>query len=104
MAFGFDDAALLLPSVFGIIGSLFGGKGKKSQYSAMQTPQQAQYYNKMLSQIGGRMGQPSPGQQTGQDVMNMLYSTYFGRPFQSQQQPSVGVPYAPRPTRMPGMM
>ena len=82
--------ASLIPAGIGLLGSLFGKKKRASnetQFSQMMTPAQRQAYARMMSIAQGRMGQPTPWQQVGSDVTNMLYSTYFGRPFQQQQMP-----------------
>ena len=90
-----------LPGIAGIIGSLFRGKGKPTQYTGMQNPQQTQMLQRLLAMGGQRMGQPSAGMQPGMDAMNMLYNTFFGRPYQPQQQQ---MPMAPPATNKPAMM
>jgi len=92
-----------LPGIAGIIGSLFGGKGKPTQYTGMQNPQQAQMLQRLLAMGGQRMGQPSAGMQPGMDAMNMLYNTFFGRPYQPQQQQQQ-MPMAPPAMNKPAMM
>jgi len=84
-----------LPGIAGIIGSLFGGKGKQTQYTGMQNPQQAEMLKRLLAMGGQRMGQQSAGMQPGMDAMNMLYSTFFGRPYQPQQQRQIPVTNKP---------
>jgi len=92
-----------LPGIAGIIGSLFGGKGKQTQYTGMQNPQQAEMLKRLLAMGGQRMGQPSAGMQPGMDAMNLLYSTFFGRPYQPQQQQQQ-TPMAPPAMNKPAMM
>jgi Tfp pilus assembly protein PilV len=67
-----------LPSILGVVGSLF--KGKKAQYSTNQNPQQAQAYQMLLKQLMTRMrtGQQSPAQQAGQQGMNSINSIFYG--------------------------
>ena len=91
-----------LPGIAGIIGSLFGGKGKKTEYTGMQNPQQAEMLKRLLAMGGQRMGQQSAGMQPGMDAMNMLYSTFFGRPYQPQQQQQtpMGYPAMNKPSMM----
>jgi hypothetical protein len=74
----------LIPGLVGIIGSLFGGKGKQTQYANQLTPAQQQMYSKLLSMVGSRMGQPSAGTQPTSDALNLLYSKFFGRPYVQQ--------------------
>lgn len=68
-----------IPGLIGVIGSLFKGKGKKTQYASMQTPEQQQAYSALLKMVQGNMGQQSAGYQPTQDALNMLYGTYFGQ-------------------------
>ena len=92
----------LIPGIAGIIGSIFGGKGKKTQYANMQTPAQQQMYAKLLSMVGGRMGQPSAGMQPTNDALNLLYSKFFGRPYTPQtRNPMASMPPAAPPV-LPG--
>src|SRR5512135_3300482 len=69
-----------LPSIFAVVGSLF--KGKKQQYTPQQSQQRAAAYNALLQMIQRQIGQPSAGMQAGNDAMNILYSTFLGRPYQ----------------------
>ena len=87
--------AAFLPSLLGVVGSLF--KGKKAQYSTNQNPQQAQAYQMLLNQLMQRMrsGQQSPVQQAGNQSMNQLSQMFYGTPFPQQQQTA-------RPTLPPG--
>jgi len=72
-----------IPSIAGLIGSIFGRKTQKpTGYSAMQNPQQAQMYSRLLNMLQRKMGQQSPGLQPTNDALNMLYSTFYGRPYQ----------------------
>jgi hypothetical protein len=74
--------AAFLPSIIGVLGSLF--KGKKQQYTNQQTPQQSAAYNQLLKMIQQRMGQPSAGMQPSQDAMGMLYKQFLNKPYNPQ--------------------
>ena len=82
--------AAAIPGIIGILGSLFGGKGKKTQYASMQTPEMQQAYSALLKMVQGNMGQQSAGYQPTSDALNMLYGTYFGQP--GPQQPTATKP------------
>lgn len=69
-----------LPSILGVVGSLFKSK-KKQQYTNQQTPQQSAAYNQLLSMLQKRMGQPSAGMRPAQDAMGMLYNTFLGQKY-----------------------
>lgn len=86
--------ASLLPSILGVVGSLF--KGNKAQYSTNQNPQQAQAYQMLLNQLMQRMrsGQQSPVQQAGNQSMNQLSQMFYGTQFPQQQQTTMP-PIAP---------
>jgi len=88
-----------IPAIAGLLGSIFGKKTQKpTTYSAMQNPQQAQMYSALLNMLQRKMGQQSPGLQPTNDALNMLYSTFYGRPYQPAATPasygagSAGVP------------
>ena len=66
-----------LPSIIGVVGSLF--KGKKTKYTNAQTPEQQAAYNQLLKMIQGRMGQQSVGYQPTSDALSMLYKTFLGQ-------------------------
>ena len=69
-----------LPSILGIAGSLFGGKGKKQEYAAQQTSQQLALMN-YLSNLGKQnIGQGAANKQPTYDAMNMI-SRMFGGGF-----------------------
>lgn len=76
----------LLPSILGIVGSLF--KGNKAKYTTNQNPQQAQAYQMLLNQLMQRMrqGQQSPAQMAGNQSMNQLSQMFYGTPFPQQPQ------------------
>lgn len=76
--------AALLPSVIGGIASLF--KGKKTQYTPQQTPQQQAAYNQLLRMLQQRMGQPSAGMGAGNDALNILTSTFLNKGYTPQGQ------------------
>ena len=69
----------MLASILGILGSLFGGKGKKTEYAAQQTPQQSQAYNALLKMLQSRMGQPSAGYGPTSMAMNQLSNMFYGQ-------------------------
>ena len=95
------DFLSFLPSILGVVGSLF--KGKKQTYAAQQTPQQQAAYSQLLKMLQARMGQPSAGMQPGNDAMNILYSQFLGRPYQPQMAggPTAAprIPATPMPSR-----
>ena len=66
-----------LPSIVGLVGSLF--KGKKAQYSTQQNPQQSQAYQQLLSQLMSRMrgGFQSPAQTQGQQSIGRLNNMFW---------------------------
>jgi hypothetical protein len=85
--------AALIPSALGVIGSLFGGKGKKAEYAAQQTPQQQMAYKALLNMIQQRMGQQSAGFQPTFDAMNNLSQMFYGKEYaQPQAQPGPVLP------------
>ncbi len=66
-----------LPSILGVVGSLFGGKGNKTQYAAQQTPQQSAAYNSLLQLLTRQAGQGSAGYQPTSDALSLLYNTFL---------------------------
>lgn len=68
-----------LPSIIGLAGTLLGGKGKKQEYAAQQTPQQSAAYNALLRMLQQRAGTGSAGYQPTSDAMNILYQTFLGK-------------------------
>ena len=81
-----------LPSILGVLGSIFGGKGKKTEYAAQQTPQQSQAYNALLKMLQQRMGQPSAGYGPTSMAMNNLSNMFYGQNAVPQNMPGqVGV-------------
>lgn len=89
--------AALLPSALGVIGSLF--KGKKTQYTAQQTPQQQAAYNQLLKMLQQRMGQQSAGYQPTFDAMNNLSQMFYGKTYQQPGQQAGGGGGVPIPRR-----
>ena len=66
--------------ILGVLGSIFGGKGKKQEYAAQQTPQQLALMN-YLSNLGKQnIGQGAANKQPTYDAMNMI-SRMFGGGF-----------------------
>ena len=68
-----------LPSILGVVGSLF--KGKKTKMAPQQTPQQLAAYNQLLQMLMRK-------NQQGSDPMNQVRSMFYGQ--QQPQQPIVG--------------
>lgn len=66
-----------LPSIIGVVGSLF--KGKKTKYTNQQTPEQNAAYNQLLKMIQSRMGRQSAGYQPTSDALSLLYNQFLGR-------------------------
>lgn len=69
--------AAAIPSIIGVLGSLF--KGNKAKYSTTQNPQQAQAYQMMLNQLIQRMrtNQQSPVQMQGQKSINRINNMFW---------------------------
>lgn len=65
--------------ILGVLGSIFGGKGKKTEYAAQQTPQQQGAYNALLKMLQQRMGQPSAGYGPTSMAMNQLGNMFYGQ-------------------------
>lgn len=86
--------AALIPSALGVISSLFGGKGKKTEYAAQQTPQQQAAYGALLRMIQQRMGKQSAGYAPTAMAMNQLGNMFYGQ--------NVVNPQNPMPTGAPG--
>lgn len=63
----------LAPTILSTIGSLFGGGGKKQQYSPMMTPEQQALMNQLLTRI-------SQGMRTNQNPgKSILQNTFFNQ-------------------------
>lgn len=79
----------LIPSALGVIGSLFGGKGKKQEYSPWQGKQQQAAYSALLKMLQQKMGGQSAGFGPTSTAMNQLGNMFYGQnmvPPQAQQQ------------------
>ena len=74
-----------LPSIIGLAGTLFGGKGKKQEYTPYQSPQQQQAYNSLLQLLQRQAGSGSAGYQPTSDAMNILYQTFLGKNYTPAQ-------------------
>jgi hypothetical protein len=73
MAFPLAAVLKLAPTALSTIGSLFGGGGKKQQYSPMMTPEQQALMNQLLSRI-------SQGMKTNQNPgKSILQNTFFNQ-------------------------
>jgi hypothetical protein len=68
-----------------LAGTLLGGKGKKQQYAAQQTPQQQSAYNSLLQLLQRQSGTGSAGYQPTSDAMNILYQTFLGKNYTPAQ-------------------
>jgi len=68
-----------IPSILGVLGTLF--KGKKTEMAPQQTPQQLQAYTQLLQLLMKK-------NQMGSDPMNQVRSMFYGQ--QAPQQPIVG--------------
>jgi Tfp pilus assembly protein PilV len=79
--------AAFIPSILGVLGSLF--KGKKTQQAPQQTPQQLQAYTQLLQMLMKK-------NQQGSDPMNQIRNMFYGQ--QTPQQPLVGMP-GPQPNQ-----
>jgi Tfp pilus assembly protein PilV len=77
--------AAFIPSILGVLGSLF--KGKKTQQAPQQTPQQLMAYNQLLQMLMRK-------NQQGSDPTNQIRSMFYGQ--QAPQQPMAGGAGAPR--------
>mgnify|MGYP001071930280 FL=1 len=78
-----------IPGIIGAIGSLFGGKGKKTEYANTMTPQQQQYYSQMLRMLQQRNQSQYSQSSPYNSALNTIYRQFFGQgyPGQQQQQP-----------------
>ena len=76
-------AAILpfIPSILGVIGSLF--KGNKTKFTEQQSPQQKLAYTQLLQMLMQKNRQ-------GSDPMNQIRQMFYGQ--QPPQQPLVGMP------------
>ena len=83
--------AAIASMVIGLGSQLFGGKGKKLEYEAQISPQEQALRAKLMSFLGGRMGQtatPYPGALFDPMTMmgmNIMSSVYGKTPYQGSQ-------------------
>ena len=82
--------AALLPSLLGVVGSLF--KGKKQKYTTTQTGEQQQAYSQLLKMIQRQMSQQSPAQAMGGQSLNQLSSMFYGKPYTPPNMAKPGLP------------
>jgi hypothetical protein len=85
-----------LPAILGAVGSIFGGKGKKTEYTTQGDPQQKAAYSALLKMLMQKMGQPGAGYGATSTAMNNLGNMFYGgnvvNPQQQQQTSSGGLP------------
>jgi len=88
--------AAFLPSILGVLGSLF--KGKKTKQAPQQTPQQLALVNYLTQMAKGNMGQGAANKQPTYDAMNMIARMFGGGMGQYGQQ--TGQQTGPTPNPM----
>ena len=95
-----------LPSIIGMAGTLLGGKGKKQEYAAQQTPQQQAFTRYLMNLMKGQMGPGAANKQPIYDSMNMLSKMFgVGSGQYGQAPPPSGFPGMGMPQQgMPGGM